>query len=63
MDFALFLKLFDGAERFVDWHFGIDAVELPEIEALYFQAAQAHFHLLRQVFRTATGAIDWGLAV
>ncbi len=54
-DLALALQAFDDGERFFDGHLGVDAMELPEIEPLYLEAAQAHLDLLLQVF----GTPDW----
>ena len=52
-DLALLLQLLDGRERFFDGHLGIDAMKLPEIDALDFEAAEAHLDLLLQIFRPA----------
>ena len=37
-------------ERFLDGHFGIDAMQLPQGQGFQLQTAQAHFDLLLQVF-------------
>ena len=55
-DLALLLQLLDGRERFFDRHFGIDAMKLPEVDALDLEAAEAHLDFLLEVFGTADGS-------
>ena len=50
---ALALHLGDNAELLVAGDFVIDAVQLPEVDALHIEAAQAHQEALAQVFGTA----------
>ena len=62
-DLALLLELLDGAERLFHGNLGVDAVELPEVDALEFEAAQAHLDLLDEVLRAADGEpFVWALA-
>jgi hypothetical protein len=49
-DLALLLQAFDDAEGVFERSLGVDAVKLPEIEALELEAAKAHFDLLVEVF-------------
>ena len=61
-DFASLLQALDGAERFFDGNLGVDAMKLPKVEALYFQAAEAHLDLLLEVFGAAYfGPSVWAL--
>ena len=47
-DLALVLELLEGAEAFLERGAGVNAVELVEIDAIEFKAAQAHAtHCLR----------------
>jgi len=52
-DQPFLLHLCDDAELLVARHLGIDAVELPELDALLLQPTQTHHHALAQVFRPA----------
>ena len=54
-DLALLLKLFDDSEGLFDGDFGVDSVELPEVDALELQEAKAHLDLLVEVLGTADG--------
>lgn len=54
-DFAGFLQIGERAEAFLRGHFRIDAVELVEIDAPDFKAAQAHLHALPQILGPADG--------
>ena len=54
-DFALLLQLRQCAEAFLHGHFGVDAMELVEVDALDLQQSQTHFHLLREVFGPTHG--------
>ena len=54
-DLALFLHLDNGAEGFFDRCFGVDAVQLPKVETLELEIAQAEFNLLGDVLRPADG--------
>ncbi len=62
-DFALLLHLFQRTQAFFERGAGIDAVELVELDALEFEAAQAHFDTLDQVAGAANVfGFGWSLA-
>ena len=48
---AFLLHLLDRAQRLLDRDLRVNAVQLPEIDALGLQQAQAHLYLLRQILR------------
>ncbi len=50
-DQALALHLGYGAELILTRHGRIDAVQLPQVDALQLQPAQAEMHVLAQIFR------------
>ncbi len=52
-DLSFALKLLDGAELIVFRHGSIDAVQLPEVDALEAEALEAAVQLLAQPFRAA----------
>jgi hypothetical protein len=54
-DLALFLEALDDSEGILDGDLGVDAVELPEVEALELEAAEAHLDLLVEVFGAGDG--------
>ncbi len=56
--FALHLR--DGAELLIPGNLVVDPVQLPQVEALQLQAAQAQQHALTQVFGSAYWAPDVG---
>src|ERR1700722_2017846 len=45
-NFALLLELLDGSEGLFAGDLGVDAVQLPEIDAFELEAAEAHLYLL-----------------
>src|SRR5258708_14778713 len=54
-DLAFVLHLFELAEGFFGRDLEIDALQLVEIDALDFQATQAHLNALVKIFPTANG--------
>ena len=62
-DFTLCLQALDGAEGVFNGDFGVDAMELPEVESVFFEPAKAHFYLLGEIFGAAYGKpAIWALA-
>ena len=52
-DLARVLHLLHRAELVLERHLRVDAVQLPEVDLLDAQAAQAHLDALAQVLRAA----------
>src|SRR5271163_4812366 len=49
---ALLLQFLDRAKRLFDRNLGINAMKLPQVDALYLESPQAHLHALPQIFRS-----------
>jgi hypothetical protein len=52
-DLAFLLKISQHSKLIVGWNFGIDAMQLEQIDTLDAQPSQAHLAFLPQIFGSA----------